>query len=96
METALLAGRSDWGVTRSTVRVSAGGFRIVKIVIATMAAFLAMLSVAAAADLPIGKYPIGAAAPAPPLPAVHSSGHRLPPFIQNEPLSFANSEEARS
>jgi hypothetical protein len=48
----LLAG-ANWGVTRSTVRVSERrGISIVKIVIITTAAFLAMLSVAAAADLP--------------------------------------------
>ena len=49
METALLllAG-ANWGVTRSTVRVSERrGISIVKIVIITTAAFLAMLSVAA-------------------------------------------------
>jgi hypothetical protein len=49
----------------------------VKIIIMTTAAFLAMLSVAAAADLPIGKYPVGAAArPAPARPAALGPGER--------------------
>ena len=48
METALplLAG-ANWGVTRSTVRVSKRrGICIVKIIIITTAAFLAMLGIA--------------------------------------------------
>jgi hypothetical protein len=62
----LLAG-ANWGVTRSTVRVSERrGISIVKIIIISTAAFLAVLSVAAATDLPIGKYPVGAVAPAAP------------------------------
>ena len=41
------------------------------------AAFLAMLSVGGAADLPIGKYPVGAAArPVPPRPGPLEPGER--------------------
>ena len=66
----LLAKGANWGLTRSTVRVSKRrGISIMKIIIMVTAAFFAMLSVAAAADLPrkeppppagpIGKYPVG-------------------------------------
>jgi hypothetical protein len=79
VETALLllAG-ANWSVTRSTVRVSKRrGISIVKIIIITTAAFLAMLSVAAAADLPIGKYRGGTVAPAAPArPAALGPGER--------------------
>jgi Protein of unknown function (DUF1236) len=48
-----------------------------KIILIVTAAFFAMLSVAAAADLPIGKYPVGAAArPAPARPGAFGPGER--------------------
>ena len=47
-----------------------------KIIIMVTAAFFVMLSVAAAADLPIGKYPVGAARPAPARPAALGPGER--------------------
>jgi hypothetical protein len=48
-----------------------------KIILMVTAAFFAMLSVAAAADLPIRKYPVGAAArPAPARPDALRSGER--------------------
>jgi hypothetical protein len=49
----------------------------VKIIIMITAALLAMLSVAAAADLPIRKYPVGAVAPAAPArPSALGPGER--------------------
>jgi hypothetical protein len=78
MALLLLAKGANWGLTRSTVRVSKRrGISIMKIIIMVTAAFFAMLSVAAAADLPIGKYPVGAAArPAPARPAALGPGER--------------------
>jgi hypothetical protein len=53
------------------------GISIVKIIIMITAALLAMLSVAAAADLPIRKYPVGAVAPAAPArPSALGPGER--------------------
>jgi hypothetical protein len=71
VETALLllAKGANWGVTRFDPGVQTQGISIMKIIIMVMAACFAMLSVAAAADLPrkepappaapIGKYPVG-------------------------------------
>jgi hypothetical protein len=68
--TAVAKG-ANWGVTRSLVRVSKRkGINMMKIIITATAALVAMLSVAAAADLPrkespppvaapVGKYPVG-------------------------------------
>ena len=74
----LPAKGANWGLTRSTVRVSKRrGISIMKIIIMVTAAFFVMLSVAAAADLPIGKYPVGhAARPAPARPAALGPGER--------------------
>jgi hypothetical protein len=53
------------------------GDYIMKIILMGTAAFFAMLSVGAAADLPIGKYPVGAAArPAPARPGAFGPGER--------------------
>ena len=74
----LLAKGAKWGLTRSTVRVSKSrGISIMKIIIMVTAGFFVMLSVAAAADLPIGKYPARAAARhAPARPAALGPGER--------------------
>src|SRR5262245_31930227 len=66
---------ANWGVTRRPGDVEAG--YSMKIILMVTAALFAMPSVAAAADLAIGKYPVGAAARAAPArPGAFGPGER--------------------
>jgi hypothetical protein len=63
VELLWLKGAGEWGRHSVLVRVSKHrGISTMKMIIMVTAAFLAMQNVAAAADLPIGKYRGGGSA----------------------------------